>query len=242
MKFILLTLTFCCGLNYLSAQKYTGFYGKRFFVGFSVLGNNPAIYNFFFGANAAKASGSTLVSSTDKFNFGWRASIGYAVKRNFAVGCEFGQYYSSAYLQDDHEMLDVRTTSIIPTLEFATSNALLPMGLSHQFGFGISLSSVVDRVYLHGPYYNDVLDYAGQIKNQTPLMKGVIMYGLNIRTPISKSLLISYGFKYTIHFARNYKSSEGSFNPSHDTGVKDEVNYQQRFNFINLTVGLTYSF
>lgn len=179
------------------------------------------------------------MSGTNKFNFGWRASFGYAIERNFAVGCEFGQYYSSAYVSSDYEMVDVRTTSIIPTVEFATSKALLPMGLSHQFGLGVCLSSVVDREYVEG-YFNGI-DYAAQIKNQTTLVKGVIMYGLNMRTPVSKSMFISYGFKYTIHFLRNYKPSN-YYSGDANNDVKQAVNWQQRLNFINLNIGLTYAF
>ena len=224
---LLIVTLFITFLTY--SQKNNGYYGKRFFIDIEGLGNYPMFSNIFgYAYNGYAAQGKTLVPKKDNFNVGFRLNAGFAVKRNLGLSIEFGQDYSSIYMNEYdnmyfdystylsvyHEMIDVKTTVFIPKLEFTTSKALLPMGLSHQIGFGIANSSIAEKDYLYRYYdYSYALDTENYSTNDTypdpinfdkaqKVKKFVLLYALNMRTPITKSLMFNYGIKYTINIGK----------------------------------------
>jgi hypothetical protein len=256
------------------SQKDNGFYGKKFFVQGELLMNNPLFYNLFnddWENPAMVKSGNSLRAGKDQFNFGYRFNAGYAVKRNMAVGIEFGQDFSSFYpgkfvyftdswgygysYEIDHEMIDLTTMNVIPKMEFANSMALLPMGLSHTVGFGIALTKMVERNYVYKlyDYYNTGTVTTTNYQNSTtdpieiskypPLRKFVIMYGINMRTPVTKNILITYGLKYTLNVGGKNGYTYPGVNQLYDNNdVIYAINRQRAYSFINLNIGLAYSF
>ncbi len=253
------------------SQKNNGYYGKRFFVDLEGLANYPLFSNFLNEAQYGyKADGKKLVTKNDNLNTGFRINAGYAVKRNLGLSLEFGQDYSSVKIDNSeplyiaqyynvyvkHEMIDVKTTVFIPKLEFATSKALLPMGLSHQLGFGIAYSKAVDKDYLY-----QIIDYSAG--NYAPTLystsnsdvdpvnfnkfktvkKFVLLYALNMRTPITKSLMFNYGIKYTINIGKTpndyYYSYSGDPTLSYTRSVENAIARHRSLSFMNAFVGLT---
>ncbi|MFN5148472.1 MAG: hypothetical protein ACK457_13245 [Flavobacteriia bacterium] len=217
-------------------------------------------------------SGNSLRIGKDKVNVGYRISAGYALKRNMVLGIEVGQDFSSFYPyrygtvtdvwgsssfnEIDHEMIDLTTFNIIPKIEFANSMALLPMGLSHTLGFGVALTKMVEKNYVYR--YEDPFTYtlttsnynssaAGtdpiEISKYPPLRKFVLMYGINMRTPITKNILISYGLKYTLNVGGKKGYTYPGVNQMlQSADVIEQINRQRKLTFIHLNLGLTYSF
>lgn len=271
MKFTQLIFTLCLfySLNSMG-QKDNGFYGNKAFVQVQTLMNYPMFSNLLLEGQGYKQSGAKLVNKKDNFNIGFRVTAGYSIQRNFSLLFEYGQDFSSVYLNDyssfyqnsvnynsiKHEMIDVTTTVFMPILEFGSSNALLPMGLSHQIGFGFANSKAIEKDYMFQVYGYDDMGWetnSGYVKYSTsnikPLdfdrlesvKKYVIMYGLSMRSPITKSLMINYGIKYTLNLGRNqYYYSYNNENLNNDLNT---VIYKHRsFSFINLNIGLCFAF
>lgn len=256
------------------SQKNNGYYGKRFFVDLEGLANYPLFSNFLTGTQYGyKANGKNFVTKNDNLNIGFRINAGYAVKRNLGLSLEFGQDYSSVkmdnsenmYLNDyynvyvKHEMIDVKTTVFIPKFEFATSKALLPMGLSHQLGFGIANSRVSEKDYLYqyidySAGTNPITLYSTSKTDLDPVnfekfktvKKFVLLYALNMRTPITKNLMINYGIKYTINIGRTpndyYYSYSGDQTLNYTRSVENTVARHRSLSFMNAFVGLTFVF
>jgi len=261
------------------AQKDNGFFGKKAFLEVQTLGNVPLFYNILNLGNGYQADGTItnpqLLAKNDKFNYGFRVCAGYAVKRNLAISFEFGQdlasvypdpygnvnWNNNSYYEVTHEMVDIKTTVIMPKFEFSTSNALSPMGLSHQIGLGVSFSNAIEKDYVYGitdnyfnsttvyENYSDKNIYVDPINFQEieTVKKYVLMYALNMRTPITKNLMINYGVKYTLSVG-GPRENNMYLNPvtSPNSRYTDDFEYQisrsRSFSFINAFAGLTFVF
>jgi hypothetical protein len=254
------------------AQKNNGYYGKKFFIDVEGLGNLPLISNIFSDAQYGyKAIGKTFILQKDNFNTGFRLNLGYAVKRNFGLSFEFGQDYSSVSMDNDeplylaqyenvyvkHEMLDVKTTVFIPKLEFTTSKALLPMGLSHQIGFGVANSRVAEKDYLYQYFDYSGITYPTTLYSTSTadidpvnfekfktVKKFVLLYALNMRTPITKSLMFNYGIKYTLNIGKtpNDYYYGNDWKLSYTRSVENTIAKHRTFSFMNAYIGLTFVF
>ncbi|MBP6090133.1 MAG: hypothetical protein KA521_02670 [Crocinitomicaceae bacterium] len=244
-------------------KKNFGFFGKKFYLQVDGLFSSPVIYNFlnFAGFNDVAsygAKGNNLVEKNNWANYGYRISAGAVLKRNFGIGLELGTDYSKVapnYSTSSHEMLSISTFSILPKIEIANESALLPMGLSHQFGIGMEWSSIADENYLFQKYnsfnsqletvhYNQVTTSElpfGEINKIPSANRFVFMYDLTMRNPISKSLMITYGFKYTLKFA-SLNQEEKFANLLNYNDYLSEINFQRNMNVITFHLGLTFAF
>ena len=236
-------------------KKNAGFYGKRFYIQADGVFSFPVFaYLFNIEDNYTYiANGNKLEIGSDKFNYGYRVSAGYSLKRNFAIGLEVGHDYSntgvSGYM---HEMLDISTLVVVPKIELAHENALLPMGISHHIGIGAEWSSIVDRNYLlnvSDPVtgntttinYNDLQTSElpfGEIKNIPSIKRYILMYDITMRNPISKNLFITYGFKYVLKFKSENQETKLIDSPNYSYYLND-INYSRNTNIISFHLGLT---
>lgn len=246
-------------------QKDNGYYGKKAFVQVQTLMNYPLVYNLLYNTGYAQR-GNSLVRKNDNFNIGYRVTAGYAVQRNVAFLFEFGQDFSSVYLPDytsvtvngtyayvQHEMIDLKTTVFMPIIEFGSSNALLPMGLSHQIGVGFAITNPIEKDYVFR-YYD--YDYYSSVNGNyqkyststtdpinfnkvTSVKKAVIMYGLSMRSPITKSLFLNYGIKYTLNIGK-YKNFNYQYTTEDE--LEEEIYRNRTFSFININIGLAFAF
>ena len=244
-----------------NAQKNSGFFGHKFFIQSEFLGNYPFFSNIGISDVSTNyvAVSNTLVQKKDPFNCGFRINAGYAFKRNMSVLLEIGQDYSNVapsnwisgddlYNNIQHEMVDLVTNVVIPKIEFGTSNSLFPMGLSHQFGLGVAKTHLKEKDYLwrynDSQYSTPYMHYSDNQSNPidftiaSKIKKIVLLYALNIRTPISEHVMINYGIKYTLNFG-----SKNTFDESTYTGLlmKNIATHRSR-SFINASIGLTYVF
>jgi hypothetical protein len=237
-------------------QKNNGYYGRKAFMQIEFLGNNPLFYNLVSEEAETigyKRIGNSISESNDKFNYGFRFSTGYAVKRNIGILFEFGQDFSTIYPKPNplyyntsytpkiitHEMIDVTSTIFIPKVEFASAKSLLPMGLAHQFGLGFENSVIKQKDYLYVVQSSSSIDsiklYSTSNSDLDPVdfnklqsvRKLVVLYALSMRTPITKQMMIQYGIRYTLHLGnRNMK-----FNPD-ETSNETQMNNSQYTNYL----------
>lgn|SRR5574343_321431 len=188
----------------------------------------------------------------------------------FEYGQDYSNIYPDNYIQNDysgafnyvyanikHQMMDVKTNIFMPKLEFATKNSLLPMGLSHQIGLGYSKSKIALHEYTYlltgedengvpfsGGYKTyDAKDQNNQLFNSKriqPVNKFIILYALNLRSPISKSLMINYGIRYTLQFGRfNSYANSGDETYLDETELVRLISRQRSFSFMSFHIGLT---
>lgn len=271
MKKSVLIILYLIFSQHTFGQKNSGYYGKNTFIQIEGLANYPLFSNLLSDGNYSYGSnGNFLQNKKDNFNFGFRINAGYAVKRNIALSLEFGQDYSSiypntySYVYDNsymysvqHEMIDIATTVFIPKIEFGTSKSLLPMGLSHQIGFGLAFSKAMEKDYLYRYFdeYNYISEeYQNYSTNSTGIdpinfesiekvRKFVLLYALSMRTPVSKSLMIHYGIKYTLNVGKpNYHTYANEGNKDYTNSLLYVMSKHRLYSFINANVGLTYVF
>lgn len=226
---ILATLSICFATAFAIAQDNHGYYGKKTYV--DVQGNFkiPMIYNLTNNREIyelAPSGNSLLADGEDWFNVGARVSVNRAVKSNVGIGLEFGfdRFKLGGYLLNDaddygyyyekHESIQVNSFLFMPKLELSGANGLLPNGIVHQIGVGMLVNKVRPKYYLHidengvatgGPNadQSELEDFMTTNKFDESYKMMRIMYGLKMRTPVSKSLFINYGICYTLDFGVN---------------------------------------
>lgn len=213
-----LTLSFIIAMCLFSTAfgQYNGYLGKKNVIEFFGVGYNPTFSNLIDEYYISRPTATKFDEETDQFDFGFRLGFSHSFNSQFALGVEvgydyfsvdrdFSQYnYSSFY---KHEGLDIAMSSIMPKLIFSGKGSLQPMGISHQVGFGFVSYNVRERDYKEKAFSTpiaineDLFQIIDSPDYEKP--KGfVIMYALNMRTPISKSLFFTYGIRYQFHIIR----------------------------------------
>jgi len=278
--FLGILLFFVCSTSH--SQKKEGFYGANFFTSLDVTVHSPLIYRFL---NNGK---SDLLNFGFKGNFGYIVKRNFAI--SFEVGRDKSSVYTpdsyynfklvkveTSISQDsynnssqdspttlyyvDIESFDVSTFTFVPKIEFATESALLPSGLSHQIGFGVAYSKMIDKDY--NPIFtkeygnstvilgNDFLKK--KLYNFTsaePIKSYIFMYAISMRKAITKKIFLNYGFRYSLNFRsdRNevytiaqYEKDHQEYFISNDQ-VKQKVFSQRRQNVITFNIGMTFAF
>ena len=253
----------------------SGYFGKKNVVDFAVNLQNPSFSNLRIFANKENTlldlEGDFLTSSTDRLDWGFRFNYSRTLKRNFAIGVEFGYDYFSAQrkfrqsqFSSDYyyfQKIDVNSMSIMPKIEFTTSGGLLPMGISHQIGFGVRIMKPVDKDYTVANA-NDYVFYGSDflipvdetLTKETnfvgdPVKGYTLMYAINLRSPLTKSLLLNYGIRYTLNFTgkppynfeNTYVDDISDFNLT-ENEFKEIVRYRKQFSFIQAFIGLSFAF
>lgn len=216
--------------------------------------------------------GNNLMLSTDKINYGISGVIGRSGKKNVGVSLEFayafqniagprylpdfGEYtdqwgYISSYsIYMVHERLDVRTLTIMPKLEFTNKGGTLPVGLNHQIGIGYTVSTVKKKDYIYRLFDGsenltdaDSANFKNNIINYDQQYKGItLLYAFNIRTPLSKHLMINYGIRYTLN-VRNLGQYIPSSSYYYDEDlIKRNIGRMRMLNFLTFNIGLSFAF
>lgn len=286
MKSNILVLVFLVfQIGHVSWSQKGGLYGKNRFVEFSLVGNSPVINNLSNKAGFYVKNGSnSLVEGSDRFNGGFYGAIGIAPRRNFAISLSGGLWYSNSVAPNQiffpdsysysgyssiyvyHENLSIRTMTIMPILHFGGSRELLPVGLSHELGFGYSSSSVVKKdyvvrtngsnIYANNQLYTDIpklidsiVAVNGSYINYDQKYKGfVLMYGLKFRTPLNKRLMLNYGIRYTVNFVNNegyntYSTPNNyNYNNALFAQIVSQIRRTQLRNLLSLNIGLSFAF
>ena len=176
MKYLII-VTFCIFSNLVFSQ-VNGFFGRKNFIDFGVDLQSPILYNFYNQTGgdtpAYVVRNGVLVQKSPFLNYGFNACLSRVISGNIALGLgggisffsvapnfEFSSQYSNKIL----EVLDIRKMTIMPKFEIAYDDAILPMGVSNQFGFGFNYFSVLEKDYSGTAVTND--SYTSDIINVT---------------------------------------------------------------------------
>lgn len=269
MKILFVILLFGVSLS-LKAQKNLdnkGFYDAKFFITLEGQANSPLIYNLRtnYMDPAYSRFNKDLEEKKDKFNYGFRISGNYLIKRNLAIGIETGVEYANVYPEMNYvdnqnyntiilrsEALDIRSFVIMPKIELSTKNGLLPLGLSHQIGLGLAKTNIVEKNYnfLVSDDVNNSSYYAAIYKDKlynysnNSFKNYLVMYALSMRTAITKNILINYGFRYTFNLpvsSNGFSESDAQYFLQQNT-IYESVKKQRSSSLINFNLGLTYAF
>jgi len=265
MKNFVLTLGLLLLCNFTFSQN-NGYFGKKNYIEVNGIGNIPIFSNMFdsYDLYSYKIQGNSLVDRKDYFNQGLLISVGRTLGRNLSLSFEYGQSYASIktpgemgdwyedeYIQFRHELIDIQTKSFIPKIEFTRQGGLLPIGFNHQLGFGYTNTSIIEKDYKLVVTSSETPPTEEQMTKLTDKFIDfdqkysgfVFLYSFNIRTPITKSLMINYGMRYTFNFRNfaDYYSSNDTYVYS-NYRVASEIGKTRIYNFINFNLGLTYVF
>lgn len=244
-----------------------GLYGKKWCIDVMLSGRVPLLNMALGSSEMYKSNGGSLTSENDALDYGFRTSASYALENNFALGMEFDFEFTNIaapteielkyptasswhpYSLIKHEGLSVINTVIMPTLTFTSVHGLLPIGLSHQFGIGYLQSKVLEKDYDY-VLYPEVNEFGESPITSTfaddfynynkPSFKGVaIMYTLNMRTPINKTMMITYGFRYNIYHLSGFVSptSAGNYYYSGYNDVRRRLNRS----ILSLNLGMAFA-
>lgn len=271
MKLLFIAL-FVCILHFFSNSQNTGLYGKRTFFEFNTVSYMPIFSWFMSESDGYSPSGAGngLTLKKDLFDYGFRFAVGRSGKKNVGASFEVGYNFSNlstpqnSYIEYTdqwgnytyknisykHERLDVRTISFMPKIEFTSKGGTLPVGLNHQIGLGFSSSKILERDYKYqvinssgdltaaevATFSKDLLNYENTFKGMT------FLYAFNIRTPLSKSLMINYGIRYTLN-VRNYFSSEIGTDQKYyeEYEVRNDLRRMRLSNVLAFNLGLTFA-
>lgn len=279
MKLLLFISALC--LSGLANSQTYGYFGKKNSLSINGNGSIPIIYWYTKREyNNYKRSGNTLSEGNDVFDFGINVAYTHAFSGSFAFGLEYdllfgnvkapqsgsyfvynnsGGYDYNAYFDMKHEQLSIRTNVFMPKIEYTFTGSQLPFGINNQLGIGYSTTKVLEKDYLFNKsnsYYgadsnlvsNKMIDY-----DELKAIKGItIMYAFNIRTPLSRSLMINYGIRYTLNLTFSPESTLGlsTLNDSQSNykyytdynEIKNLVGGKRISSIMNLNLGLTYVF
>jgi hypothetical protein len=273
MKKLILIFLLLTSISVAKAQN-PGYFGKKNIIELDFVGTFPLLSNFKV-INWYKADGDHIVNRKDYFDCGVRLGLVHTFRRNFAAGVEIGQDYFSVNFENyftryqyldgfqnlesinaEHENVDVRALVIMPKVEFSSKGGLLPMGLSHQVGVGIRMNQAVEKPYVYEPdYYSGSGDPASFGKDfynydDKPILGMTAMYAINMRTPLTKSLLLNYGLRYTLNFMKKTIYNNG-YTESADTSndiywvnraeMQSAIRSRKQTSFILFNIGLSYA-
>lgn len=265
MKYLILfILSVPFVVNAQSGKKYSGFFGKKNVIEFNTTLTTPAWFNLLNIGSTEPYYNKNLKETSHVLDYGFRAGYSLALDNVIGIGFEYSmelqaipapEYTEIKYTQGGnftyvdytdvrHQKIHLRTHVFMPRLEFSSRSNLLPIGLSHQIGIGVSRTRVADRQYSYAlyPYTSDsVVTVLGErgLVNTDIVQKGfVAMYQINMRTPINKSVTINYGFRYTANFMPVLSSTYALGQLDIDQKIKQKRNSSLIF----FNVGIGYVF
>jgi hypothetical protein len=256
---------------YSFSQDY-GYFGKKNTLSLNGIISNPFLYNLFSSPTGYKSSGNNVVLGRSQVDYGYSASYSHYFSGSFGIGAEIGMAYgritspiyyqfSSGIFNDDYaygefnvEQFKISTFTIMPKLEYTFSGEQLPIGINHQFGVGVTTSKLIEKDYKirtieyfssNGTAFNPatIAPYSsvGKFRNLT------ILYAFNVRTPITKSLMINYGLRYTLNtaitgFGAGILPNSGSYQGELVESIKEGIRQKRSTSVLNFTIGLTFLF
>lgn len=260
---------FALSIHVQSFAQSDGFFGKKTYVDFSMKGNFPAFVGFDQKMNIEYKSG-LFQESRKKFDYGYRIGINRNLTSSFGIGIEAGFDYfklnrstnariidpNMSYLTgiNTHESYKVHANAFLFKFIFSSKNSLMPMGLSHQLGFGISSYKIKEEKLKYNTYeLPDIIftnQQMGKEKIEDAPKTFTLLYAIQLSTPISKSLLLNYGLRYTLNMTKKSGAGFNSFDypnlSSYEKMNADEFTHAIKsyrgMNLIQFQLGLTFAF
>lgn len=165
---------------------------------------------------------------------------------------------SGEYVEGKIEQFKFTHFSFIPKFEFSKKDGIFGMGIKHQLGFGFARTTFVQKEYVFDLVNQDSwgADYPlsdtqkAEFKStmydftNNKFKNLILFYALNFRKPLSKSLFLNYGFKYTLNF-RN--STIGYINDNNtywidNSQIANLVRQDRLHNVVTFKMGVSYAF
>ncbi len=257
-RYFLFCLTFILTAN-LSAQTTTGFFGKRFLIE----GSGSGYFALF--SKFDRYFDHSLDLAHDGFDPGFKAQVSYVINDRFMLGFELAQHavnvvgprwYRGNYNNVSptfivHEQLGTIARDYNLKFEIGSQGNLFPSGLSHQFGVGYSTMRIVNKDYTYqfllpqevtniqaasAEVEATISEYA---KNA---IKGFnLFYEIHMRTPITKWLLLSYGYRVNLFvMERAYINNVLSYDSGYP--LQSAMRERRMKNFSSANIGLAFIF
>lgn len=156
-----------------------------------------------------------------------------------------------------HEQLKIQTMSFLPKIEYTFLGDQMPIGINNQFGVGFSTTKVIEDDYEVKPVFNGYNnpetaesfdeDKVLNFSKLKPVNGMTLLYAFNVRTPISRNLLLNYGIRYTLNL--DFTELTSYTTPSSTQGYYVHSNEIQRLisnkrlsSIIMLNFGINYVF
>lgn len=272
-KSILLFLLFYFNFSFSQSK---GYFGKKNVLEFSINAQNPMLYNYkitnnstYEGNTALIKKNNNLISGCPKINYGFRFSYGRMIERNFGLYLESGVNFfsivpdqninsilyqnlnNSNYTNLNVEMMKIQEISIIPKIEISSSDGLLPIGISNQFGFGFNYYKPLNQNYLGTvDYSNDTISISNLLVDKNNFynysnssIKGyTLLYKLALRIPISENILFHFGFRYTLNFVPNSGYIINQKEILSQENMHQMIKLKENRNLLNFEAGISYCF
>ncbi len=249
--------------RHISAQN-SGFIGKRNIISVDGRLFSPAFYNIFNNEDDyRKATDGTnnFKDSRNLLTYGMNFTLGRTVSNRvaFLLQGSFLRYKTvlhpfnaSGTLQSKNVLKSTffrnQSVGIMPIIEFTNSGGIVPFGLSNQIGFGIYTNKPLKDDYLiltqgfpEVTYHDEdkLFDY-----DTYKIRSYSLMYKINLRLPITRSLLFNIGFRYNLNITKfaaffDNKSDEFGFALA---DYRDQVRRAQITNFVSMETGLSFVF
>ena len=263
----------------------SGYFGKKNVLSFNMNAAVPLVSNNFTSAKQysyADKNGE-LVRSRSYLNYGFRLGLTHYFSGKFGIGMEAcydkgkinGPKNLAIIVYDPnlyytggggdvgygmlHERVDYETFSFLPKLEYNIRNASLPIGMSYEFGVGVTFSKAIGKDYLYevnpsgnnNSYSNNdslhqVAKDKGALLNLKPYSKSLIgltiFYGINFKTPLSRNFLLNFGLRYTINASFSNFLPENDITMQYMKEIEGELIRKRQYSFMQAHVGVSYVF
>lgn len=266
------TIIFLVGicLSHASFSQNNGFLGKKNIISLDTRLYIPIIYNLFQNneVNKYKAENGKYASARNLLTSGFNFAVGRTLSNKVAfhiqgsvlnykinrgdIGYFFDGTFSGNIVKSTY--YKGRAVGIMPIIEFAANDGITPVGLTHQIGFGFYSHRPRKEDYLLTYQYYDnsiggnafamfdqeeIFDYSEyRIRSQS------LMYKLNLRLPLSRSILMNIGFRYNLNFTQgdlilSESNNEKIFSLSN---YRNFVRSTQANNIMSLETGFSFMF
>lgn len=273
MKTLLIVTFFL--ISFVGLTQEFGYFGKRNTLSVSGFGSIPIIY-WYRGReyDNYKTQGKSLIQENDYFDGGLNLSLSHCFSGKFALGLEYnlifanssapstgdysttvGSYETNYYFSMKHEQLSLRTNVIMPKIEYTLSGSQLPFGINNQVGIGYTTTKVVEKDYLfkinQDSYAPDTVLIGKNMINYDALksIKGMtIMYAFNVRTPISKHIMINYGIRYNLNLSFSSIKNALFYDNTQDkyytrtSEIENIVARKRSSSIVSFNIGVNYVF
>lgn len=244
---LIFTINFLLFTSLFFAQNH-GYMGKKTIIDGGFYLSRPMIQNFFnkdtsiYRPSFYRAKKDGLKHSKDQLDFSFFVDIMRSINNRISFGMEYTfqrvdaplniEFYRMVHQTENYdesislelyarcENLKMDYQSFIPKIEFKNRNSIFGIGISHQFGFGISSFKVHGKDYVFETEYADtnysswyythdemvdILKKQGEIQLYDKVAKyscRSLQYAINFRKPLTERIFLNYGFKYNLSFSR----------------------------------------
>lgn len=263
-----------------SAQT-TGFLGKRTMVSVSARLRTPLWFNYYSNSRQLSAQSMKFVDGTyeeasNLLDLGFNASATYALSRKVGVTANFAyetfKFHTGTNLLNDWMYWGKTGGNYSVTratflrgqfsygslgITFSSRDGLLPIGLTHEIGFGYGKASTKnseenkfrlrqtfhsegDTSFVEGEFIN--VDSEDLFDDQINYNLLVPYYKLKMVRPLTEDLLLSFGLQYSIHWVRTTTLNNNDNFILKPNDVSDGIKAKAFRNIVNFEIGLGYCF